>query len=367
MTEPTHSRKACPRHGLAGPDAGQCCPSCGEELLAVDHADDAMVLRAHLQTRRSRRVSLAVLLGLLAGLAAAYAAPHVGIQGPFDGREEALVVPSADLPPAEPRHEPSFAVAAAAFLIVFGLLLLVYRLTTGARDATLEPLVSADACALRRRLLTGTPVFLALALVGLHLLSMVDRGWVAEHLTLVPARLREGRDLHTLLTAGVLHGDGAHLVINVLLLVSVGRSADLRLGRWWSLLLFVVALVAGAVFHALLTERPDIPTVGAGAGIYGFFAAQLVLLPTMRHLLTMPYRSMAIFVPNYVLMPLLVATMTLFDAFARPQLAWLGQLGGFAAGLVLSLPLRRTPRHALFDEYLCRRKTRMEEASRMTL
>jgi membrane associated rhomboid family serine protease len=97
----------------------------------------------------------------------------------------------------------------------------------------------------------------------------------------IPAQLFRHSGL-TLITSFFLHGGIAHLVSNMYFFIVFGDNVEDRLHRGKYLLLLFASHLAGAVLHGVLDPRPDIPLVGASAGISGILAYYAIAFPRVR-------------------------------------------------------------------------------------
>jgi membrane associated rhomboid family serine protease len=76
----------------------------------------------------------------------------------------------------------------------------------------------------------------------------------------------------TLLTSFLVHGSWFHLLGNLYFLMILGHHVEYRVGPWRTLAVIAAAALAGDLAHAVLDPRPEIPLVGASAGIFGLLA-----------------------------------------------------------------------------------------------
>ena len=79
----------------------------------------------------------------------------------------------------------------------------------------------------------------------------------------------------TFLTSFVLHGDGGHLIVNSFGLVFVGWTIERHHTRWTLPLLLLVGHAGGMTAELLFTNAPNVPVVGASAGIAALAATVL--------------------------------------------------------------------------------------------
>src|SRR3712207_2907292 len=79
-----------------------------------------------------------------------------------------------------------------------------------------------------------------------------------------------------LISAGFLHADPIHLLLNMIALWFLGQLLEPALGTLRYLALYFAALLAGS-FGVMLVGNLD-PTVGASGAVYGLMGAAVVLL-----------------------------------------------------------------------------------------
>ncbi|MCV2868256.1 rhomboid family intramembrane serine protease [Defluviimonas sp. WL0002] len=145
-----------------------------------------------------------------------------------------------------------------------------------------------------------------------------------------------------------LHAGFMHLAGNMLFLWIFGDNLEDALGHAGFLLLYVVAGVAAAVAQIAANPLSDIPTVGASGAIGGVMGGYVLLFPRARIdvliIFIVFFRVVA--VPAWLMLGLWFA-IQVFSGLGTPTdiggVAYWAHVGGFAAGLVLTLPawLRR--------------------------
>ncbi len=132
------------------------------------------------------------------------------------------------------------------------------------------------------------------------------------------------------LTYGFLHGGLAHWAVNMLTLLSLGRTVARPLGGWRFLSLYLALMVAGALGFAMVPNGSMAPMVGASGALFGL--AGVILAWEYRYRRRRG-RSLAPVIQNLVLL----LAMNVAPWFAlKGQLAWQTHLGGFLAGWVLA-------------------------------
>lgn len=205
----------------------------------------------------------------------------------------------------------------------------------------------------RHRRRWATPLILLLCVGAFLGLATVDAATREALIVRWGALSAEAGDWHALLqpdrAAGLvttlgLHGNGTHLVGNMLFLLVFGLPAERALGPWRLLLLFVLGGAVSNFVAALSLDRPDRVIIGASGAVSTLIGAYLALFPNARLGVVLPLGLWLQFVrmPAVVLITLWVVMQLLFT-FAGPSfgaVAWWAHLSGFAFGFLAALLLR---------------------------
>jgi len=167
-----------------------------------------------------------------------------------------------------------------------------------------------------------------------------------DSLMMVPADILEGRNLYTLFTSMFLHADIIHIVGNMLFLYIFGDNVEDAFGHFRYLLFYLVCGLAADFTHILSLTTPaelSIPTLGASGAISGVMGAYILLYPRARiRTLVLAYFIAVVSVPAVFFLGfwfLLQILYTWVDVGAG--VAYWAHIGGFVAGMVLALILRR--------------------------
>ncbi len=153
----------------------------------------------------------------------------------------------------------------------------------------------------------------------------------------------------TFVTYALLHGNWAHVLLNVLWLVAFGAPVARRFGAVRFLLYAAVGAVAGAALHLAFFANSFQPLVGASAAISALMAGAARFLLVSRAPI---WGGMANLRPAPPLLEVvrdrrvltfvgvwfginLVFGLTNAGGIASGAVAWDAHLGGFAAGLLL--------------------------------
>jgi membrane associated rhomboid family serine protease len=165
---------------------------------------------------------------------------------------------------------------------------------------------------------------------------------------LVPARLMAGQGFETLLTHMFLHGGWMHLGGNMLFLWIFGDNLEDEMGHFWFLLFYLASGLAAAALQAGADLHSEIPMVGASGAIAGVMGGYLLLHPKARvdvlFIFVIFFRIFPI--PAWIVLGLWLG-IQVFSGVSTPSaeggVAYWAHVGGFAGGLILTLPfwLRR--------------------------
>jgi len=181
----------------------------------------------------------------------------------------------------------------------------------------------------------------------------------------VPIFVVNGANLFSLLSYMFVHVDFFHILLNMYALLLFGRDVEDYVGTGRFLFIYFVSGVAAALFHIFYfvaflslncspTIRPIpqaclIPSIGASGAIFGLMGAYLVFFPFRKLYAFLGF--IPIVAPAFVVIGFFVLIQTLF-MLTTPfsTIAYTAHVGGFAAGLLLSLPFRNAGPSYFFYE-----------------
>lgn len=153
----------------------------------------------------------------------------------------------------------------------------------------------------------------------------------------------------TLITSMFLHGGWLHLLSNMLYLWIFGDNVEDRLGHLRFLLFYLLCGTAGAIAHGAANMNSTVPTIGASGAIAGVLGAYLILFPGARiRTLFIIFIFIKVFrIPAFVIL-LYWISLQMLSAYAEYQanaggggIAWFAHIGGFFAGMILLLVMRK--------------------------
>ena len=130
--------------------------------------------------------------------------------------------------------------------------------------------------------LLQSPITLALLLLnlGISLYAMMGDLSLINELSFRPVRIREQGEYYRFLTAGFVHGGGAHLAFNMITLFFFGPLLEQILGAGAFLILYFGAEIAAhALTYVMHRTDPRYAAVGASGAISGVVFAFCVFFP----------------------------------------------------------------------------------------
>ncbi len=142
-------------------------------------------------------------------------------------------------------------------------------------------------------------------------------------------------------TYAFLHQDFWHLGGNMLFLWVFGDNVEDALGHVKFALFYCACAAAAAWFHGFVDPSSEAPLIGASGAIAGIVAAYLLLHPRVK-VWILALGRIPLRIPAFI--PLLVwigFQVVMFLSGPDEQVSWAAHIGGFTAGAVLVVFLRR--------------------------
>ncbi len=156
--------------------------------------------------------------------------------------------------------------------------------------------------------------------------------------------------LGTLFSAMFLHGGWLHVGGNMLYLWVFGDNVEDKLGHGRFILFYLLCGIAAGALHIAIEPLSIVPTIGASGAIAGVLGAYILMFPRARVVTLIP---IFIFIQIAELPALVVLGLWFVLQFFNGMLAigntspdiggvaWWAHIGGFVAGVVLVMPMRR--------------------------
>ena len=145
----------------------------------------------------------------------------------------------------------------------------------------------------------------------------------------------------SLISYAFLHGDFMHLGTNMLFLWVFGDNVEDALGHFKFLVFYLLCAVAGALAHGLLVPASTAPLIGASGAISGVIGAYLMLHPKVR-IWVLAFGRIPLRLPAAIPLAFwIVYQLAAVFMAADDGVSWAAHVGGFAAGAILVVILKR--------------------------
>ncbi len=146
----------------------------------------------------------------------------------------------------------------------------------------------------------------------------------------------------TLLSYMFLHAGWMHLLGNMAFLWVFADNIEDAFGHVGFLLFYILCGVAAGLAHAFVEPQSAAPLIGASGAMSGVIAAYLLLYPRARiwilFLMRIPMK-----IPAWIVLGGWIILQFVSLGMEQPEgqaVAWWAHIGGFAAGVVLTLLFR---------------------------
>jgi membrane associated rhomboid family serine protease len=147
----------------------------------------------------------------------------------------------------------------------------------------------------------------------------------------------------TLITYQFLHAGWMHLISNMLFLWVFADNIEDAFGHAAFLFFYLVAGIAGGLLHAVMQPASPAPLIGASGAVSGVLAAYLLLYPRARVWILLFLRIPIPLPAAWVLggwAVLQLVSMAMAGNNEAIDVAWWAHIGGFSAGLLMTVLLR---------------------------
>jgi len=168
---------------------------------------------------------------------------------------------------------------------------------------------------------------------------LLDKAQLPAELALIPAEA-------TVFTSMFLHGGIMHLAGNILYLWIFGNNVEDAMGHLRFLLFYLLCGVAAVAGQTLQNPDSQLPMVGASGAISGVLGAYLLLYPRARVLVLIPlgFFLQVIRMPAGLVLALWFLLQIVSSLLTQSEgggVAWFAHIGGFIAGMVLVLFMKK--------------------------
>jgi membrane associated rhomboid family serine protease len=166
----------------------------------------------------------------------------------------------------------------------------------------------------------------------------------------------------TLLTSMFMHGGWLHIGGNMLFLWIFGDNVESDFGHLKYLIFYLVCGFAASFAQIALDPDSVVPSLGASGAIAGVLGSYLIMFPRnrVRTIVFLGIFFTIVSLPAFIVIGIWIITQ-LFSQFAAISshsaqtagggVAYMAHIGGFFAGLVLTLLFRSRPQERSYDQY----------------
>ena len=179
---------------------------------------------------------------------------------------------------------------------------------------------------------------------ALYLTSDAALNRLYSDYAMIPAKVTAGDGLSGLFTSIFLHAGFLHLAGNMLFLFIFGDNMEDEMGHIPFLIFYITCGVAASLGQWLAGPYSPVATVGASGAIAGVMGGYLLLFPRAKVdvLLVLIIIIRIIPIPAWVVLGMWFA-IQLFNGYGSDisggGVAYWAHIGGFVAGLALTIPL----------------------------
>jgi hypothetical protein len=160
----------------------------------------------------------------------------------------------------------------------------------------------------------------------------------------VPSQILKGEGVFTLITSMFLHAGFLHLIGNMWFLWIFGDNVEHNLGKMKFVIFYFLCGVLAGLFHIFLASGAElnIPTIGASGAISGLLGGYLILYPKnkIRAFFLVLLTPIIFSVPAFFYIGIWFLYQFL-SAGTPSSVAYFAHIGGFVAGMILVLLLRK--------------------------
>lgn len=162
----------------------------------------------------------------------------------------------------------------------------------------------------------------------------------------------------TIFTAMFMHGGWLHLLSNMLYLWIFGDNVEDVLGHLKYLFFYIMCGIAATLAHGFLNIDSRVPTLGASGAIAGVLGAYMFLFPKVRikTILILFVFIKIVYIPTIIILGYWILIQILsglaeYDSKTGGGIAWFAHIGGFVAGLVLIVMMKKRKRGRYIERW----------------
>lgn len=161
----------------------------------------------------------------------------------------------------------------------------------------------------------------------------------------VPNQILRGENPSSLLSSLFLHAGFLHLIGNMWFLWIFGNNVEYVLGKIKFIIFYLLVGILASLAQVFTVPEAQraIPTIGASGAISGLLGGYLVLFPRnkIRAFIMLYFRPILFDVPAFIYIGIWFLYQILYIEGAPSSIAYMAHIGGFVAGAILILLLRK--------------------------
>ncbi len=162
----------------------------------------------------------------------------------------------------------------------------------------------------------------------------------------------------TIFSAMFMHGGWLHLLSNMLYLWIFGDNIEDKLGHIRYLIFYIMCGITATLVHGFININSRIPTLGASGAIAGVLGAYMFLFPKARiktfiflgiffQIIHIP----AVIILGYWILIQILSVYAEYGSKTGAGIAWFAHIGGFIAGLVLIVVMKKRGRRRYLKKW----------------
>jgi membrane associated rhomboid family serine protease len=163
--------------------------------------------------------------------------------------------------------------------------------------------------------------------------------WTISTFGLIPSKILQRENLHSIITNIFLHGGWAHLLGNMLFLFIFGDNIESRFGHIRYLFFYLICGVMASMIWMITDLFSPYPAVGASGAISAVLGAYFVLYPRnrIRTLMTFGIFIRVIRIPAWIMIGFWFLYQLLLGFIPyNTGIAYWAHIGGFVTGFIFS-------------------------------
>jgi membrane associated rhomboid family serine protease len=146
----------------------------------------------------------------------------------------------------------------------------------------------------------------------------------------------------TFITSLFLHGDVVHLAANLFFVWVFADNIEDSMGHVRFVVFYLLCGLAGGLCYQLSVPGSNAPLIGASSAVSGIIAAYLLLHPRVKIWVLLFARIPLRLTASWVILSWLAVQLGSLWFSGDDATAWMAHLGGFAAGALLTVPMKRS-------------------------